>query len=153
MIRTILIAAALVGFGLVIGRSSLQTVPVVKAQSPDACTLASIKGSYGYHNSGFFYDSKGNFGVYAAIGRFVADGNGFLTAVDTISVDGAVTAGRKLSGTYTINADCTGSAIFSNATSGAVLGNWDMVLVSAGKEILMNEKDSDIILSGSAKVQ
>ena len=153
MIRTLLIAAALVGLGLVIGRSTLQTVPVVKAQSTDACTLGSLKGNYGYHNTGFFYDSQGNFGVYASVGRFAADGNGTLASVDTINVDGTVTAGRKLNGTYTIKDDCTGSIVFTDATTAKVAGNWDLVLINGGKEVNMVEKDTDIILSGTAKQQ
>ena len=153
MIRTLLIAAALVAFGLVLGRSTLLTIPVVRAQSADACTLSSWKGNYGYSINGFFYDSQGNFGVYESMGRLAADGNGTFTAVDTVSVDGSVTPGRKLTGTYLIKDDCTGSAIFNTASDGKVAGNWDLVLVTGGKEVMLVEKDTDIILHGTAKLQ
>jgi hypothetical protein len=153
LIRTLLIAAALVAFGLVIGRSSLQSVPVVRAQSASVCTLGSLMGNYGYQNIGNFYDSQGNPGVYGAVGRFVADGNGTLTAVDTINVDGTVTVGRKLTATYSIKDDCTGSAAFTDTSSGKVIGNWDLVLVTGGKEVMLVDKDTDIIFTGTAKLQ
>jgi hypothetical protein len=153
LIRTLLIAAALVAFGLVIGRSSLQTVPVVKAQSADACTLGSLKGNYGYHFTGDFYDSQGYTGLYAAVGRFAAAGDGTFTAVETDSVDGTVTSGRKLNGTYTIKDDCTGSATFNDATTSKSYANFDIVLITGGKEVQFIEKDTDIIVSGTAKQQ
>ena len=153
MIRTLLIAAALVAFGLVIGRSSLQTVPVVKAQSADACTLGSLKGNYGYHMTGEFYDSQGNLGFFASVGRLVAAGDGTFTAVDTVNVDGTISAGRKSNGTYTIKDDCTGSATFNDATTAKATGNFDIVLITSGKEVNFVEKDTDIIISGTAKQQ
>lgn len=153
MFRNILMTAALLGAGLMIGRSSLQPMPVVKAQSTSACTMGSLMGSYGYNHTGFFYDSQGNFGVYGSVGRFAADGNGGLTAVDTINVDGTVVQGRKLTGVYTINPDCTGNLTFTSVSSGKVVGNWDLNLVNAGKEVNMVESDTDTIFSGVAKQQ
>lgn len=153
MTRTILIAAALIGFGLVAGRSTLQPLSIVKAQSSDGCTLGTFKGNYGYLQNGNYYDSQGYSGFYAGVGRIVADGAGTFTAVDTINVDGTVVTGRKLVGTYTVNADCTGSAVFNTASDNKIAGNWDLVFVSSGKEVNMVEKDTDIIVSGTAKLQ
>ena len=157
MIRTLLIAAALVAFGLVIGRSSLPTVPVVRAQSADACTLGSFKGNYGYLHNGFYYytTTQGYAqGVWAAVGRLVSDGNGTLTAVDTLSQDGdPIVVGRKLTGTYTIKDDCTGSATFTDASNAKLIYTWDLVLVAGGKEVNMIEKEKDSVISGVAKQQ
>ena len=153
MIRTLLIAAALVALGLVIGRSSLQTVPVVTAQSTGACTLGSLKGNYGYHMTGDFYDSQGYNGFFASVGRFVSAGDGTFTAVDTINVDGTITSGRKMNGTYTIKDDCTGGLTFNDATTAKAIGNFDMVLLTGGKEVDLVQKDTDIIVTGTAKQQ
>ncbi len=153
MIKTLLIAAALVAFGLVIGRSSLQTVPVVRAQSADACTLGSLKGNYGYHLTGFYYDADYYTYYYASIGRLVSAGDGTFTAVESISADGTIVPGRKLNGTYAIKDDCTGSATFTDATTAKTTGNYDIVLVTGGKELNFVVKDTDVIISGSAKQQ
>jgi hypothetical protein len=45
----------------------------------------------------------------AAVGRFVADGRGNVTGHDVVSVNGA-SSPRTLTGTYSVNRDCTGTA-------------------------------------------
>ena len=78
---------------------------------------------------------------------------GTFTAVDTVNVDGTATTGRKSNGTYTIKDDCTGSATFNDATTAKARANFDIVLITGGKEVNMIQKDLDIIVSGTAKQQ
>jgi len=67
------------------------------------------------------------------IGVLTADGNGNISGVETLSVNGVITSGVSLTGTYTMNADCTGS-IVTTAPDGAVTDH-DFVLDDTKKEI------------------
>ncbi len=146
--RGLIAVVAAVAIGLVAGRFSVQ--PVARAQS--GCTNASLKGSYGYVINGFFYDQDLNQGVYAEAGGLVADGNGALTGVSTSNVDGTVQRGQKFSGTYTINADCSGNMTLTDA-SGNAMGLRDIVLTNGGKQVAMVDADTNIIISGTATQQ
>jgi hypothetical protein len=82
----------------------------------------------------------------------VADGNGNLTAgTESGSNDGTLYTGRTLTGTYTVNADCTGTAalIYSDNTK----SNNTFVLVSGGKEADFAEADTGWVVGGIAKQQ
>lgn len=136
--------------GLAIGRFTAQ--PVARAQ--DGCTNESFKGVYGYvHNGAFYYqDGSGNWGYYAAAGKMAADGNGAVANTESASFDGYVQRNQNYSGTYTINADCTGTATFTDS-SGKTIANFDLVLSNGGKDIQMVETDADTMISGTAKLQ
>src|SRR5262249_22273438 len=134
--------------GVSIGRFTLQ--PVARAQS--GCSAASFKGAYGLAVNGFFYDTAGNQGVYSSAGLVVVDGNGAITGTDTLNLDGAPTRGRQFTGTYTVNADCTGVMNLKDA-KGAAIANMDMVITNGGKDVVMVEYDRDVILNGAAKLE
>src|SRR5262245_14461349 len=80
--------------------------PVAHAQT--ACDAGAFTGAYGYTQSGYAYDAQGNIYFLAAAGRMVADGAGAITGSETLNFDGSVIK-RPYTGTYTMNADCTGS--------------------------------------------
>src|SRR5512142_2302017 len=104
----LVLGIGLLGAALAIGNKA---APVVHAQS-NACDATSFTGAYGYVLNGFAYDNAGNMYLFGAAGRMVSDGNGNLTGADTLSFDGSITK-RQYTGTYTMNADCTGSLTFS----------------------------------------
>lgn len=146
--RIFIAAVGLVAIGVVAGRFSVQ--PVVRAQ--DGCTNASFKGAYGFALNGFYYDQFGNQSVYAANGRTVADGAGALAGTETVSFDGAIQRNLTLAGTYTVNADCTGTWNFTDS-KGAAVGNFDVVMTSGGKQVQLVEYDRGVIISGTATQQ
>ncbi|MCC6390217.1 MAG: hypothetical protein IT167_06420 [Bryobacterales bacterium] len=121
----------------------LTNQPVARAQS--GCSAATLQGSYGYVTNGFFYDANGFQGIYAASGRAVFDGTGAITGTESHSMDGVPARGVQFSGTYTVNADCTGSI---NAGS-----NIDFVVTNGGKQITLVSYDPDFIVSGTATLQ
>src|SRR5258708_2826462 len=98
---------------------------VVRAQAD--CSASSLSVPYSYSVVGIFYDNAGNIYSYGDVGVVSADGNGKLTGADTVSKDGTI-GQRTFTGTYTVNANCTGSAKFqysdgSNTSMDFALGN------------------------------
>jgi hypothetical protein len=90
-----------------------------------ACSNASLKGSYGFYSPGFDVPART---PRLAVGRETFDGNGNYTNTVTINDNGTVIRIND-SGHYTVNADCTGT-IFTAVGVTVVF-----VLVDGGKEI------------------
>jgi len=118
------------------------TLPKVHAQedTPQPCSVATLNGRYGLTFSGF----TTNGAVLAPITAFIPaageglvtfDGNGNLSASETVSVGGLISP-VNVPGTYTVNSDCTGSFI---TTPNAQL---NLVIVRNGREILAVNTDS-----------
>lgn len=127
---------------------SFAAVPA-SAQSDD-CSAASLTGAYGYSLKGTVYDRQFNTYLIGAVGRLVADGNGTLTGSDTVNFDGE-TIRRQLTGTYTVNADCTGALSFSSPGGG--LTTMDFVITDDGKIVELVQTDYPYILTGTMRRQ
>jgi len=76
------------------------------------------------------------------------DGKGSLSGSATLAVDGSI-GGLPLTGTYTENADCTGT--LQIIPSGLNPGDFAFVVVNAGKELLLIQSDPAAIASGTAQ--
>lgn len=122
---------------------------VAQDQSDPACNLSSLKGSFGFQISG----NNNFFGPFAFSGRFTADGKGNLTSgTGTESVAGDVVSGVPFIGTYTINADCTGSAIVTFIRSdNQQQAGLDFTLVNDGKGLLFMSSDEQTTETGTAQ--
>jgi hypothetical protein len=116
------------------------TLPKVHAQEDarKGCSVETLEGGYGLTFSGF----STNGAVPAPINAFVPvaggglvtfDGNGNLSASETVNVGGQVLS-VNLPGTYTVNSDCTGSFTTRNA-------HLNLVIVRNGREILAVNTD------------
>jgi len=105
--------------GPIAGRGSL--VPSAQAKDKDDedenegscqsnCSLRSLKGCFGTTINGNLVGGP-LAGPVAGIALQKFDGEGGLTQVDTVSINGILIAnGRSATGTYTVNPDCTGTA-------------------------------------------
>jgi hypothetical protein len=109
------------------------------------CSLQSLSGAYTYVFRGFKFG--GNEHGFSAVGRLVADGNGNFTGADTVSDAGAITRDRQYTGTYTMNADCTGSARFSG------LGQMDFVMTNNNQNVNFIQIDEGTDIVGTAQQQ
>jgi len=115
-------------------------VPPVEAQM--ACGPATLHGGWGvsFHllntdpNTVPATIGTGTHTPGAGIGRVVFDGRGNLTGQETISFGGLILR-PAVWGTYTVNADCTGSISMNIADAGTF--PFDFVLVDAGRELRM----------------
>jgi hypothetical protein len=83
-----------------------------------SCSLARAAGTYGVSDSGTVI----GIGPRAAVALLTLDGAGNITGSVTASLNGSVSTGT-LSGTYTVNSECTGSTTFEEYDSS---GNLDI---------------------------
>jgi hypothetical protein len=89
----------------------------------------------------------GSGGVHpvASVGQITLSGTGKLSGSATISIGGTI-ATFPVTGSYTVNADCTGTAQIT--LTGLSTSNYNVVAVNSSNEILMIETDNDTIVSG-----
>ena len=85
-------------------------------------------------------------GQVAYLEQVILDGKGNVTGSGTFSLAGAIYT-VPITGTYTENADCTGSAQIT--PQGYSTLNFNFVVVNVGKEILLVETDTGTIVSGT----
>jgi hypothetical protein len=88
--------------GLILLASLVALGPAIQARS---CSLHGVSGRYGYTTTG----TIPTLGAVAAVGHVTLDASGNLTGAQTASFNGAIVP-ETLSGTYAVNADCTGTA-------------------------------------------
>ncbi len=106
----------------------------VAQANDDGCNAATVKGAYGIATAGLVSTTFsgnpqqiGKFTPLAAVGTFSFDGRGTTSRSLMVSFGGA-TFPVSDSGPYTVNADCTLSATYSD-------GTWSMIIVGRGKEL------------------
>ncbi len=106
---------------------------------------ASLKGSYAGKFSGNI-DAGGDLLPFHGIGIFVSDGKGNLSGHETYTVD-TTPCEASISGTYTINADGSGTnaVTFTTSSPGCTSGSYTQGLAIAqrGKEILLSNTNGD----------
>ena len=149
VLATLVAVAAMIGLG---GTFSGGTLPKVHAQEEElqACSAATLNGTYALKFSGFFTRGPvpaaiNNFTPIAGVGLVTFDGNGNLSASETVSVGGLITP-VNVPGTYTVNSDCTGTFI---TTPNAHL---NLVILRNGREIqAVNTVPGSVILDNFVK--
>ena len=110
MKRIIAMLAASAAFvGLVVwgttAKKNITSLPVVHADAPKGCSLETVADNGTVSDTGTVI----GIGPRAAVGVLTLDGAGHLTnGVATSSLNGSVAA-ETFSGTYTVNANCTGT--------------------------------------------
>ncbi len=110
----------------------------VKAQENRfSCTSATLKGLYGVQFTGFRLPSKAAPIPFGSTGLRNFDGNGNYTGTGTTNVSGAF-ATTNISGTYTVNPDCTVELRDATTSTEGVVRNFSQsgTIVDRGREIL-----------------
>ena len=109
------------------------------------CSNASLKGTYGFH--AFASIVSGTSATpRAIIGVFALDGRGNWTANLTLDDNGTIIPKPTESGTYVVNADCTGT-LFPNSG-----GSVALVVVDGGSEFYqMRTNPASIVMFGTSK--
>ena len=143
--------AAMIGLGATFAGGTLPKVhDHDKEEFLHACSTATLNGTYALTFSGF--TTRGpvpaainNFTPVAGGGLVTFDGNGSVSASETVSVGGLISP-VNVPGTYTVNSDCTGTFI---TTPNAQL---NLVILSNGKEIqAVNTVPGNVILDNFIK--
>ena len=147
-LATLVAVAAIIGLGATVPGG---TLPKVHAQEVDleGCSAATLHGRYGITFSG--YGTNGAvpapitaFIPVAGVGLVTFDGNGNLSASETVSNGGNVFP-VNLPGNYTVNSDCTGSLTTANA-------HLNLVIVRNGREILsVNTQQGRVVVDNFIK--
>jgi hypothetical protein len=147
-LATLVAVAAIIGLGATVPAG---TLPKVHAQEVDleGCSAATLHGRYGLTFSG--YGTNGAvpapitaFIPVAGVGLVTFDGNGNLSASETVSNGGSVFP-VNLPGNYTVNSDCTGSLTTANA-------HLNLVIVRNGREILsVNTQQGRVVVDNFIK--
>jgi hypothetical protein len=93
---------------------ALAIAPAAKAQINKGCNNGTLQGTFAYTVTGSFVAAPAPLGLYAEAGAQTFDGNGSTMAVGMSNTNGSVAASTT-TGTYTVNADCTGTFSFQIA--------------------------------------
>ena len=124
------------------------------AQSNEGhCSNRTLFGDYGYASEGVLLPAPGVTLQFRSVGMTHFDGKGNLTWVEHTVVNGtSLGAGwTAASGTYTVNSDCTGTAVVNTPNSPVPL-NLAFMVVREGKE-MHSVLDSNAIATVFIKVE
>ena len=115
------------------------------AQGTVTCGLTGKKQTFATNLSGILF---ANSEVEGIVGGLMLDGKGNILGSETFSVGGEISQ-VPVTGTYTQNADCTGTAQITPA--GSATTNFNTVAVNGGKQMLLIETDSNPLITGTAQ--
>jgi hypothetical protein len=120
---------------------------LAKVYAQDGCSLRTLHGSYGAAADGLVTTGPPPVNISATIPIAVMavqtyDGAGNFSGSNTTNLGGLVFTSTA-SGTYTVNADCTGSAT-SNLSSGEVI-HFSFVIVDHARQILSVGTDPGVV--------
>jgi hypothetical protein len=115
------------------------------AQGTATCGLTGKKQVFAANLLGVLYPSDD---IEDIVGQLVFNGKGKISGTATLSVAGTISS-VAVTGTYTANADCTGTVQITPA--GFSTMNFNSVVVSGGKELLLIETDSNTFVAGTVE--
>jgi hypothetical protein len=93
---------------------ALGAVPSANAASNKGCSVATLKGTIADRDSGYLTSPPAFAGPFAGVNLETFDGKGGLTGSGVSSINGNIVPGT-FQGTYTVNADCTGTYTVQNS--------------------------------------
>jgi hypothetical protein len=108
-------------FGVIFLAALGGNVPAAHAGS---CSLTRVAGRYGYTTSG----SIPSLGPFAAVGAVSLEASGNFSGTQTTSINGAILE-ETVSGTYTVNADCTGTVLVNVYHNGVLARTTNLSVV------------------------
>jgi hypothetical protein len=129
---------------------------LAKVYAHDGCSLRTLNGSYGGAADGWIATgpppviAKDTIPI-AVMAVETFNGAGNFSASNTTNLGGLVFTSTG-SGTYTVNADCSGSVI-SNLSNGEVI-HFSFVIVDRGRQLLSVSMDPGVVsFSTATKVE
>jgi hypothetical protein len=108
------------------------------------CSVATLNGKYLFAYDGV--QIKGNNkGPFAAAGYQVHDGKGkVVNGVYSANYNGTIYTNEPYTGAYTVDADCKGTATFTDGT------HYDLYIAPNGSMFTFVQTDSEYVTSGTA---
>ena len=147
MTRRGLWAACVVLILLVAGAAALTAVGEGYAKDEDAsrakCSEATLLGTYLFAFNGVEIQGNDEQVPFAFAGYAVFDGNGKEKGVASSNFNGEVTRNERVSATYTVKADCTGTVTFGDGSQIDVF-----IAPDGSKFTFVQIKPSELVGSG-----
>jgi hypothetical protein len=110
------------------------------------CSEATLDGRYLFSFDG--YELKGNKKVpFSQAGYEVYDGNGHVEGVFSGNFGGEVVRNEPFSGTYTVNADCTGTVRYTDGTQ------FDQFISPDGSQVAFVQTKPPAFVGGGLEVR
>jgi hypothetical protein len=99
-----------------------------------ACSNSTIQDTYAFTIHGQIFVPDGSILLVDGLAKTTFDGQGNLTQLDAVAVNGNVAPGwRTSTGTYSVDADCTGNFTVSNGDQAPV--HLQMIIARSGDTI------------------
>jgi hypothetical protein len=141
----VMVAAGCLVLWLVSAITTDSVAPRAYAQGSEThsrvCSLVTMRGTHGYSYSGTVMGSS-----IAAAGPITFGGAGNLSATYDVNLGGTVFHGA-FTGTYTVNADCTGTVTLQLPLLG-ISSHGSFVIVDNGRRTYFVGTDSGVTVSG-----
>lgn len=139
-----LAAAGVLTVGTEFRGTPVGLVSVVQARN--GCSNGSLRGNYGFQIRGTVV----GLGPIGGIALSAFDGEGNFTQTDNVTVNGfPIVPNRPGSGTYSVNADCTGTQTLTQA--GGQVVHTTFVIAENGKEVFDEVTDPHLVITGIGK--
>lgn len=110
------------------------------AQGTAICTNAGIKNTFGFRGGGF----TSALAPYAFNGQVKLNGLGGVTGSESASFGGTIDS-FSLTGTYSVNSNCTGTATFNGGTGN--IAHTNFVIVNGGQSAMQIQTDANTIVT------
>jgi hypothetical protein len=136
----------------------LGIAPEASAGDGKGCSNATLTGTFAYTVTGFLVAPQfaGPIaGPFASVGTQTFDGKGGTTATAAVSLNGNILR-VTITGTYTVNADCTGSMttnIYSQNPPTSLTGHLSFAIDDSGAEFRAIQTDPGVVVTGTGRKQ
>jgi len=132
---TLLLALALAGVGNAFAADD-------GTAAAAGCSAATLHGTYLFANDGVALRGN-NQDRFANAGMDVYDGNGHVRSIYTLSVNGTISRFSRVTGTYTVNPNCTGTARYSDGT------RYDQFVAPDGSQVAFVQTNPGTVVAAS----
>jgi hypothetical protein len=132
---------ALIGVGLLAGAQGY--VQGAEDDSKATCSEATLHGTYLFAYDGVeIKENNHDHAPFAVAGYEVFDGEGKVNTVFSTSVEGEISRNESLSGTYTVNEDCTGTVSYTDGT------RYDQFIAPDGHLLTFVQTNPGVVTAG-----
>jgi hypothetical protein len=141
------VSAICIGVLASLGLLSAQQARSWEQGSQTSCSNATLTGLYMYSNSGYQAVNPSLLPL-AVTGKNIFYGNGKFDSLATLSIGGTIIPNDAAPGTYTVNSDCTGTAIV-HMTPPTPDVHLQWFVAPDGDLIFSTETDPGTVLTGT----
>jgi uncharacterized protein (TIGR03437 family) len=118
-----------------------------------SCSVATLDGPYTLNASGFQTSGNTVGGTLNATGLVQFDGQGNITASTTAASAGPSTTTNNLTGTYTVNSDCLGTAMLTDSSSTSYAMSFSIYgVASSNTSFYATLGSSQMLLAGDGHI-